>query len=594
MVRILYMFHLGSQQMLESHRILEFMENLNITSLVRVEHFQSHVQRTAIGWLLFLSKLKKLQQLDLGSNFFSGTLPVEMGLLSSLRTLDLSNNKLQGSIPHSLGNLSSLVELSLGDNHLTGSIPQEISKLENLERLDISNNSLSGDFFFSSHLDRVDLSHNSGLVILQGSDFNPSFQLSELQLSYCDMSKFDICTSFLSTQHSFEVIYFSYAKLSGTIPPWLPQLYGFGFSYNNFSGEKPKNFSIHFRDLDISHNFLTGDIASILSSFNVPRFNSLDMSFNKFYGRLPSNMTGNFLSLDLSNNNISGNLPLNLTRAWTWQSENFYLSSIQSIHLEHNAFHGTIPENLLLYSPFLMVMDIGTNCMSGLIPSEIAEISHLQVLILKEKRFERNIPDEICRLQQLAILDLSENNFEGSIPSFFHKNSAWVNGCRSTIRASWDSHVGLESEYVEVVNFKKGNEYGYSGIVLSVITGIELSLNHLSGPIPMEIGLLKGLIVLNISKNLLNGTIPDSFSEFQFSVVYNDLESAVPIVNNFQTFEEKCSGNPKLCGYPRKKCTQLEEEDKENEEKISIWVGYKPVLYACIATGFIVGFWGVL
>ncbi|XP_011622034.1 probably inactive leucine-rich repeat receptor-like protein kinase At2g25790 [Amborella trichopoda] len=91
-----------------------------------------------------LSKLKKLQQLYLGSNFFSGMLPVEIGLLSSLRTLDLSTNKLQGSIPHSLENLPSLVKLSIGDNHLIGSIPQEISKLQNLERLDISNNSLSG------------------------------------------------------------------------------------------------------------------------------------------------------------------------------------------------------------------------------------------------------------------------------------------------------------------------------------------------------------------------------------------------------------------------------------------------------------------
>ncbi|XP_020525978.1 receptor-like protein 12 [Amborella trichopoda] len=692
--------------------------DLNVSSLVRIEHLQSLILEDCnMGGFLpikELSKLKKLQGLNLKSNFFAGTLPVDIGLLSSLKYLNLhgneltgtipsslknlshlvnldlsnnkifdkmppwfgslpsliilglSNNKLQGSIPHSLGNLSSLVELSLRDNHLTGSIPQEISKLESLERLDISNNSLSGYFSFStlsniSHLDIVSLSHNRGLVILQGSEFDPSFQISELRLSYCDMSKFDLSTSFLSTQQSLVNVYFSYSKLLGSIPSWLlrltggtlvmdgnmlsgplvsPQapagLYNLDISYNNYSGEMPKDFlkSLpQLGSLDISHNFLTGDISSILTSF--PRLSFLDMSFNKFYGRLPSHMTGDFWSLDLSNNKISGNLPPNLTRTDTLGylnlsnnsldgpllSTNFNLTRIQSIHLDHNAFHGTIPKNLLLYSPLLMVMDIGANYMSGLIPREIAEITSIQVLILKENRFEGNIPDEICRLQRLAILDLSENNFEGSIPSCFHNNFAWING--STSSRGDPLHVGQESGYVEVVNFNKGNEYGYSGIVLSVLTGIDLSLNHLSGPIPLEIGLLKALIVLNISNNHLNGTIPDSFSELsqiealdlshnglkgripselgsltflsQFSVAYNDLEGAVPFVNNFRTFEESSySGNPKLCGYTGKECSQLPKGDEEDEEKISRWVGDKPVLYACIATGFIVGFWGVL
>ncbi|XP_011622037.1 DNA damage-repair/toleration protein DRT100 [Amborella trichopoda] len=366
--------------------------------------------------------------------------------------------------------------------------------------------------------------------------------------------------------------------------------------------------------IDAMANPLANLVSSVFAELSkLKKLQQLNLGSNFFSGMLP-------VEIDLSNNNISGNLPHNLTLVYKLEqlnlsnnsldrpllSANFDLPSIQSIHLEHNAFHGTILENLLLYSPFLMVIDIGAIYMSGRIPREIAETSNLQ---------------------QLAILDLSENNFEGSIPSCFHKSSAWVNGSRSTIRASTDAHV----------NFYKRNEYGYSGIVLSVVTGIDLSLNHLSGPIPMEIGILKGLIVLNISNNHLNGTIPDSFAKLsqievldlshnmlkgripsdlgsltflsQFSVAFNDLEGAVPIVNNFQTFEEssycgnpklcgylgkECSKNPKLCGYPRKKCSQLQQEDKENEEKISRWVGDKPVLYACIAMEFVVGFWGVL
>ncbi|ERN11174.1 hypothetical protein AMTR_s00024p00199220 [Amborella trichopoda] len=588
--------------------------DLNVSSLVRIEHLQSLILEDCnMGGFLpikELSKLKKLQGLNLKSNFFAGTLPVDIGLLSSLKYLNLHGNELTGTIPSSLKNLSHLVNLDLSNNKIFDKMPPWFGSLPSLIILGLSNNKLQGSIPHS-------LGNLSSLVELSLRDNHLTGSIPQ-----------EISGTLVMDGN----------MLSGPlVSPQAPAgLYNLDISYNNYSGEMPKDFlkSLpQLGSLDISHNFLTGDISSILTSF--PRLSFLDMSFNKFYGRLPSHMTGDFWSLDLSNNKISGNLPPNLTRTDTLGylnlsnnsldgpllSTNFNLTRIQSIHLDHNAFHGTIPKNLLLYSPLLMVMDIGANYMSGLIPREIAEITSIQVLILKENRFEGNIPDEICRLQRLAILDLSENNFEGSIPSCFHNNFAWING--STSSRGDPLHVGQESGYVEVVNFNKGNEYGYSGIVLSVLTGIDLSLNHLSGPIPLEIGLLKALIVLNISNNHLNGTIPDSFSELsqiealdlshnglkgripselgsltflsQFSVAYNDLEGAVPFVNNFRTFEESSySGNPKLCGYTGKECSQLPKGDEEDEEKISRWVGDKPVLYACIATGFIVGFWGVL
>ena len=50
-------------------------------------------------------------------------------------TLDLSDNQLSGSIPAQLGNLSSLESLYLSFNQLSGSIPKELGNLSSLESL---------------------------------------------------------------------------------------------------------------------------------------------------------------------------------------------------------------------------------------------------------------------------------------------------------------------------------------------------------------------------------------------------------------------------------------------------------------------------
>jgi hypothetical protein len=55
--------------------------------------------------------------------------------------LVLSSNQLSGSIPRQLGNLSSLSELQLSDNQLSGPIPHELSNLgDTLQYLDLGNN----------------------------------------------------------------------------------------------------------------------------------------------------------------------------------------------------------------------------------------------------------------------------------------------------------------------------------------------------------------------------------------------------------------------------------------------------------------------
>jgi Leucine-rich repeat (LRR) protein len=71
------------------------------------------------------------------------TLQLSSPINTSLHRLYLYDNALSGTIPPQLGNLSSLQNLFLGKNALSGTIPFELTKLLALSHLSLSSNTLS-------------------------------------------------------------------------------------------------------------------------------------------------------------------------------------------------------------------------------------------------------------------------------------------------------------------------------------------------------------------------------------------------------------------------------------------------------------------
>ncbi|KAJ1379859.1 Serine/threonine-protein kinase, active site [Sesbania bispinosa] len=88
-----------------------------------------------------------LQRLILARNNFSGEIPATpWPELKNLVQLDLSANLLEGSIPDQIGDLSSLSgTLNLSFNHLSGRVPKSLGKLPVTVSFDLRNNDLSGD-----------------------------------------------------------------------------------------------------------------------------------------------------------------------------------------------------------------------------------------------------------------------------------------------------------------------------------------------------------------------------------------------------------------------------------------------------------------
>ena len=74
-----------------------------------------------------------------------GTVPPEIGHLSSLKLLYLSRNELSGTIPEALGRLVQLRYLGLSHNRLTGTVPSHaFGGLLRLTRFTLEKNNIRG------------------------------------------------------------------------------------------------------------------------------------------------------------------------------------------------------------------------------------------------------------------------------------------------------------------------------------------------------------------------------------------------------------------------------------------------------------------
>ena len=348
----------------------------------------------------------RVERLNLRNNGLSGQIPAELGDLGALKWLLLgTNTDLSGSIPAELGDLGALEWLDLAYTSVSGSIPSELGNLGALEVLVIVETSVTGgippELGNLSSLVALDLRHNSGL---SGSIPPELGNLSALRWLYIIDN-----------------------GLSGSIPPELGNLSALRWldlRGNGLSGSIPSELGniTGLETLYLSVNQLSGGVPSSLGSLSA--LTRMHLNRNRLTGAIPNT----FLNLRLEEREFSwwSNLSLCVPateafRSWLTRMGSharfdgaFCSADRQALLGLHEALDGSNWTNsnwgddadvrtwrgVKLDSDVRVTeLRLGSSGLSGRIPTVLAELDKLQVLVLEGNGLVGEVPESALELE---------------------------------------------------------------------------------------------------------------------------------------------------------------------------------------------------
>ena len=419
--------------------------------------------------------------ISLNGNQLTGTIPAELGSLTSLTALYLDQNQLSGTIPTELGSLTNMLNLHLWGNQLSGTIPAELGSLTNLMNLHLWGNQLTGTI--PAELgDLTKLTHS---------------RLDQNRLSGTIPSELGDLTG-------LEMLQISGNQLSGTIPTEL--------------GSLTNMLSLH-----LWGNQLSGTIPVELGSLT--SLEGFSLSRNQLSGTIPTEL-GSLTSLRwlyLNANDLTGTIP----------SELGDLTGLWWLYLWGNQLSGTIPSQLGNIAGLWRLV-LHDNQLSGTIPTELGSLTNLQWLYLHANDLTGTIPTELGSLTNLQWLYLHANDLTGTVPTGLDgltsllEFSSWLNSSltqptdstyssllpkldRAALRFIYTENNGVH--WTNKENWLSGAvSETWNGVTLdgnNRVTGLDLSDNNLSGEMSGAFAGLLGLTALNLSGNTsLGGTLP--------------------------------------------------------------------------------------
>ncbi|XP_062198591.1 probable LRR receptor-like serine/threonine-protein kinase At4g37250 [Phragmites australis] len=178
-------------------------------------------------------------------------------------------------------------------------------------------------------------------------------------------------------------------------------------------------------------------------------------------------------------------------------------------------------------------LDLSSNALSGTIPPELLRAPELRVLSLAGNGITGGLPEQVGQLRSLRALNLAGNALSGAIP----QNLTLLPNLTAVSLAN---------------NFFSG---GLPGGGFPALQVLDVSANLLNGTLPPDFG-GAALRYVNLSFNRIAGAIPTEMASslpanVTIDLSYNNLTGAIPAVPPFSVQRSTAfARNTELCGRP--------------------------------------------
>ncbi|XP_027358871.1 receptor-like protein EIX2 [Abrus precatorius] len=406
--------------------------------------------------------------------------------LKHLTFFDLSGNEIEEVIPKCIGSLAQLIVLNLAGNNLVGGIPPTLGNLSNLQTLDLSHNHLNGTLpstiwqlstlrmlvLYSNNLTGVDIIREGHLSNLSELDIADN-QLSGSQQLF-EISKLA----------SLEKLYLSDNQLNGTLPATVWQLSS-------------------LRTLDLSSN----------------EFNDVDV--------IRDVHLSNLSELFIADNQLSGSqLLLEISK----------IASLETLDLSRNQLNGVVNESYLSNLSQLRYLNIAGNALTFNFNSNWVPPFQLYSFSAASCILGPKFPTWLRNQIELGNLDISNSGISDSFPNWFGNLSSGIshlNVSHNKISGALPLSLPRKKQTYHNVWDLSFNDLSGPLPPFPELDALFLSNNRFSGSITSFCATSsEALIVLDLSSNLLAGTLPDCWGRFQFlghlNLAQNNLSGRIP------------------------------------------------------------------
>ena len=359
-------------------------------------------------------------QIVLPLHNLSGTLPLDIGLLTKLNILQLSGNSLTGELPPTMGRLTELELIILGGNAFTSCIPDGLANLAPDGIFSIGLKPCPRTPFPSGGSVESD---RAALVAFYHATDGDNWANNEGWLTDAPLDDW----YGVSARDRVNTIQLIDNGLNGYLPPelgdlvWLSTIHLGSYNIrcrgnsctpssstgNRLTGPIPEEWRklTRLSFIDLAANPVTGEIPAWLGEN--PNMGWIRLAGTQMTGAIPDAWARLSLrDLSLNWNDLEGPLP-----AWLGT-----MTELTHLNLQFNDLTGTLPVALSRLTG-LEDLYLSNNGFTGRIPEELGRLTALRVLFLSYNDLTGSIPEELGNLTNLQTLYLANNDLSGCVPA---------------------------------------------------------------------------------------------------------------------------------------------------------------------------------